>query len=141
MYLLDTNVISELRKAKHNKADPNVIAWASRQNTAALYISVITVLELEQGILKLERHDQAQGQLLRQWLEQQVLTSFEHRILSLDTPAARQCAALHVPNPVSYRDAMIAAIALSNQLTVVSRNTDDFVATGVAFVNPWLAMV
>ena len=140
MYLLDTNVLSELRKAAHGKANPQVVHWASQQNTAHLYTSVITILELEQGILQIERRDTQQGKPLRHWLEQQVLPSFAGRILSLDIKAARQCTALHVPNPVSYRDAMIAAIALANKFTMVTRNTEDFKATGVTLINPWSAI-
>lgn len=138
MYLLDTNVISELRKVKQGKADPQVVQWASQQNTANLYISVISILEIEQGILKIERHDPVQGKHLRQWLEQQVLPSFAERVLNLDIKSARQCAALHVPNPTSYRDAMIAAIAITHHLNIVTRNTADFKALGVVLVNPWL---
>ena len=89
------------------------------------------------GILLMERRDAGQGQLLRAWLERQVLPTFSDRILSFDAEAARCCAQLHVPDPRSERDAMIASIALSNEMIVVSRNTEDFAATGVKLLNPW----
>ncbi|MEZ5448932.1 MAG: type II toxin-antitoxin system VapC family toxin [Thiolinea sp.] len=120
MYLLDTNVVSELRKAKNGKADPNVVAWANSVSPASLFISAITVLELKTGILLVERRDEKQGKALRQWLENQVLPAFEERILAVDTAVARQCASLHVPDPRSDRDALIAATALVHGMTVVT---------------------
>ena len=137
MYLLDTNVISELRKAHTGKAHPAVITWAQSVIPASLFLSAISVLELETGILLIERRDATQGKILRQWLENQVLPAFAERILPVDTTVARQCAALHVPDPRSDRDALIAATALVHQMTVVTRNTDDFKLTGVALLNPW----
>lgn len=137
MYLLDTNVVSELRKAKSGKADKNVIAWASTVPTASLFLSAISILELEMGVLLIERRDSAQGQLLRQWLEQQVLVAFAERILPIDSAVALQCAKLHVPNPCSERDALIAATALTHGLIMVTRNVDDFRPTGVSLLNPW----
>ena len=137
MYLLDTNVVSELRKANTRKADKNVMAWAQQVSSSKLFISVVTVLELETGILQLERKDQNQGEVLRQWLESHVLPAFENRTLDLNTVIARQCAKLHVPDPRSDRDAMIAASALVFDMTVVTRNTKDFEHTGVSLLNPW----
>jgi len=135
MFLLDTNVVSELRKA--GKADAQVRHWAAPVSPAALYLSVISVLELEIGILRVERRDRAQGTLLRAWLEQRVLTAFEDRILPIDTAVARRCARLHVPDPSSDRDALIAATALVHRMTVVTRNVADFEGTGVPLLNPW----
>ena len=137
MLLLDTNVVSELRKINTGRADAAFSQWANQQTTSELYISVITVMELEQGILQRERHDTVQGNLLRVWLEQQVLPAFAGRILSIDTAVARTCARLHVPDPRSERDALIAATAMVHGMTVVTRNIPDFQATGVPLINPW----
>ncbi len=137
MYLLDTNVISELRKAKSGKADKNVEAWANSISATSLYLSVITVLELETGILLVERRDTAQGAILRSWLNAHVLPAFSNRILVVDTAIAQCCAKLHVPDPCSDRDAIIAATALVHGMIVVTRNVDDFKATGVEILNPW----
>jgi predicted nucleic acid-binding protein len=137
MYLLDTNVVSELRKAKSGTADQHVVTWANGVSAASLFLSVITILELETGILLVERRDSAQGAVLRSWLNTHVLPAFSDRILPVDTAVAQCCAKLHVPDPHSDRDALIAATALIHGLTVVTRNTDDFVTTGVELLNPW----
>jgi toxin FitB len=138
VYLLDTNVISELRKAKSGKANNNVIAWANGVSAATLFISVMTVLELETGVLLVERRDPTQGAVLRSWLNAHVLPAFSERILTIDTAVAQRCARLHVPDPRSDRDAIIAATALVHGMTVVTRNTDDFKLTGVELLNPWI---
>lgn len=135
MYLLDTNVISELRKAK--KAHRSVRTWARGLPAASLYISAISILELEIGILLVERRDPRQGTILRAWMEGHVLPTFSGRILAIDTAVAQRCAALHVPNPRSDRDALIAATALVHGMTVVTRNVTDFQPMTVAMVNPW----
>ena len=135
MYILDTNVISELRKAR--KTHQNVRKWAERLPLASLYISVISVLELEIGILLIDRRDKEQGAILRAWMDRHVLPTFSGRILSIDTDVAQRCAMLHVPNPRSDRDALIAATALVHGLTVATRNVADFERTGVGVVNPW----
>lgn len=137
MYVLDTNVISELRKAKSDKADPGVVAWAAGVPFGSLYISAITILELETGVLQVERRDPAQGALLRAWLDSHVLPAFHGRVLPVDTAVAQCCARLHVPDPRSERDALIAATAMVHGMTVVTRNTADFQGTGVAMLNPW----
>lgn len=137
MFVLDTNVVSELRKANTGKADANVVAWANSVLPTSLFLSAISILELEMGILLIERRDQEQGKMLRNWLENQVLPTFEERILVVDTAVARQCARLHVPDPCSERDALIAATALVHGMTVVTRNVDDFKPTGIAILNPW----
>lgn len=137
MFLLDTNVVSELRKAKAGKADTNVAAWARRVPGAALFLSAITIQELEIGTLLAERRDPAQGRILRTWLEDRVLPAFADRILAVDTAVARRSAALHVPDPRPVRDALIAATALVHQLTVVTRNVDDFLPTGASVLDPW----
>jgi predicted nucleic acid-binding protein len=137
MYLLDTNVISELRKARSGKANRNVVEWASSIAVTDLYLSVITVLELEMGILQLERRDPVQGEILRAWMNTHVLPTFSGRTLYIDIKIAKLCAKLHVPNPQSDRDALIAASALVHGMTVVTRNVSDFVPTGVNLLNPW----
>lgn len=137
MYLLDTNVVSELRKAASGKADANVAAWASRMDASELFISAITVMEIEMGVMRIERRDAAQGALLRLWLETRVLPEFAARTLPVDTAVARRCARLHVPDMCSERDALIAATALTHCMTVVTRNTADFAPTGVPLINPW----
>jgi len=138
MFVLDTNVVSELRKVRAGKADRNVAAWAARVTTASLYLSVITVLELELGIRLLERRDSKQGALMRTWMEGHVMTAFAGRVLPIDTPIAVQCAQLHVPDPRAERDALIAATALVHGMTIVTRNTADFAPMGVALLDPWI---
>lgn len=137
MYLLDTNVISELRKVGDGKADAAVVAWVSGIDAGEMFISALTLMELEIGILRVERRDAEQGMRLRAWFETQVLPEFEDRTLSVDSVIARRCAQLHVPNPKSERDALIAATALAHNLTVVTRNVSDFAATSVPIINPW----
>ena len=137
MYLLDTNVISELRKAKSGKADKNIVVWANSVSASRLFLSVITILEIETGILLVERREPAQGAMLRAWLNSHVLPAFSDRILAMDTAIAQRCAKLHVPDPRSDRDAIIAATALVHGMTVVTRNVGDFASTGVELLNPW----
>lgn len=137
MYLLDTNVISELRKSKSGKSNKNVTRWAKTVSPSVLFLSVITILELEIGILSVERRDPTQGSLLRSWLDAQVLPAFSERILDIDIAVAKRCAKLHIPNPRSDRDAIIAATALIHGMTVVTRNVNDFAHTGVEILNPW----
>lgn len=137
MFLLDTNVVSELRKTRSGNADPGVMAWANSIDASALFISAITVLELEQGVMQVERRDSRQGAALRAWLNGQVLPEFASRTLPIDIEVARRCAGLHVPDPRSERDALIAATALVHGMTVVTRNVADFDKTGVRLVNPW----
>jgi predicted nucleic acid-binding protein len=139
MYLLDTNVISELRKTRTAKGDRRVRAWSESMALASLFLSSITVLELERGTLLMERRDAFQGAMLRSWLEDHVLPAFGGRILPVDTAVALRCAALHVPNPRSYRDSLIAATAMVHGMTVVTRNISDFEPIGVALLNPWEA--
>jgi toxin FitB len=137
MFLLDTNVVSELRKSRSGRANPGVVAWASGNAAGSLYLSAITLLELETGVLLVERREPAQGATLRVWMQTQVLPAFARRVLPIDERVALRCAALHVPNRVSERDALIAATALVHDLTVVTRNVVDFKPCKVRLLNPW----
>ncbi|WP_210279960.1 type II toxin-antitoxin system VapC family toxin [Methylorubrum thiocyanatum] len=137
MYVLDTCVVSELRKVRSGRADPGVAAFEKTVDASALFLSAVTILELELGILALERKDAAQGSVLRAWLEKNVLPEFSSRTLPVDVAVARRCARLHVPDRRSERDAFIAATALVHGMSVVTRNVADFEPTGVAIINPW----
>lgn len=139
MYILDTNVVSELRKARTGKIDTNVSTWAESMEASDLFISSITIMELELGILSVERRDAMQGSLLRSWFEQHVLPEFSGRTLPVDTAVALRCARLHVPDKRGERDALIAATALVHGMTIVTRNVVDFEPTGVSIINPWVS--
>ncbi len=137
MFLLDTNVISESRKLGTPKGEPSVARWLVGVDFESLYLSTITLFELEAGIVRMERRDAPQGRNLRRWYERAVLAKFERRILDFDTAAASVTAALHTTPTPPLIDSMIAGIALSRGLTVVTRNVRDFEPTGVRLVNPW----
>jgi len=137
MYLLDTNVVSELRKVRLGKADPHVADWADSVEATDLYLSAISIQELEIGVLLAERRDPSQGAIFRTWLNAHVLPAFAGRILSVDTAVAQRSARLHVPDPRPVRDGLIAATALVHGMTVVTRNVADFEPTGVLVLNPW----
>lgn len=135
IYLADTNVVSELRNA--SRCHPGVKAWQGSVDAAMVYLSVISLLELEHGTRLMERRDAKQGKILHNWLEQQVLPTFEGRILPITAEIAVRCAALMVPDPRPLRDALIAATALVHGMAVVTRNVGDFAPTGVDVINPW----
>lgn len=137
MFILDTNVISELRKIRLGRADKRVAIWADSVESVDLYLSAITVQELEIGVLLAQRRDPAQGAVLRIWMDQHVLPAFADRILSVDTAVAQRSAKLHVPDPRPVRDCLIAATALVHGMTVVTRNVADFEPCGVVLINPW----
>lgn len=135
-HLLDTNVVSELRKSA-GRADPRVRAWVAGRVPSDLYLSAITVLEVEVGIGRIARRDAAQGERLQAWLDNQLLDAFAGRILPVDVPVARRAARLHLPDPRPERDTLIAATAAVHGLTVVTRNVKDFAALEVPILNPW----
>ena len=134
MFVLDTNVVSELRKTR-GRADPGVVAWVHSQSADALFLSVVTILELEMGVARVERRGTEQGRTLRSWLEERVLVEFADRVLPIDVAVARCAARLHVPDPRPERDALLAATAIIRGMTVVTRNERDF--AGATVVNPW----
>ena len=137
MFVLDTNVVSELRKAGDGRADASVTGWLAREDAANFFVSAITLMELEIGVLQVERRDAVQGARLRAWLDGYVLPEFAERALPIDAAVALRCARLHVPDRRADRDALIAATALVHGMTVVTRNVADFEATGVPVLNPW----
>jgi predicted nucleic acid-binding protein len=137
MFLLDTNVIAELRKAGDGKADRKVVAFLSALDAEQTFISAVTLMEIEIGILRIERRDARQGAMLRAWMNGSILPEFSERTLPVDQQVARFCARLHVPDPSPERHAYIAATALVHGMTVVTRNTQDFALTRVPTLNPW----
>ena len=139
MYVLDTNVVSELRKVRSGKADRGVGAWASEVPPGQLFLSSITIHELEHGVLLAERADPPKGAVLRRWLDDSVAAAFDQRVLVVDATVARRAAALHVPDPAPFRDALIGATALVHGMALVTRNTKDFARfDGLATIDPWL---
>jgi len=136
-YLLDTNVVSELRKVGDGKADPNLTAWIRAHDARDMCISAITILELERGILSIQRRDIAQGSRLRAWMDGRVRPEFAERTVVIDDAVATRCAHLHIPDRRNEADAIIAATALVHGLAVVTRNIQDFQGTGVVLVDPW----
>jgi len=137
MYLLDTNVISEFRRIRIGRGDRSVEAWTNKVDATDLFLSAITIEELEIGVLSIERRDPRQGAILREWLDHYVLPAFAGRILPVDMTVALRSAKFHVPDPHPIRDGFIAATALIYSMTVVTRNTAHFQSTGVAVFNPW----
>ena len=137
MFLLDTNVISELRKFGDGKADARVTAWIAEREAVSLYISALTLTELEIGILRIERRDIGQGERLRTWMDRYVVPEFEERTLPVDSAVALRCARLHVPDPHAERDALIAATAMVHGMAVVTGNKADFETTGARVIDPW----
>ena len=139
MFVLDTNVVSELRKLGDGRADARVAAWIAGHDAASFYISALTLMELEIGVLRIERRDAEQGERLRSWMDRHVLPEFRDRTLPVDAAVALRCARLHVPDPRAERDALIAATAMAHGMTVITGNRADFEATGVAAIDPWAA--
>lgn len=138
MYLLDTNVVSELRKVRAGKAHPGVAGWAAGTPVTTMHLSVVTLQELGSGVLLVERSDERQGELLRAWLDGSVRRVFEGRILPVDEAVALRAGALQVPDPAPHADALIAATALVHELTLVTRNVHDFERfAGLRHIDPW----
>ncbi len=138
MFLVDTNIISELRKSKAGTANTGVTDWANDVPAALMFMSVISLHELEQGVLLSERVDPAKGGLLRDWLDNSVVPAFVDRILPVDVAVVLRAAALHVPDPAPFRDALIGATGLVHGLTVVTRNVGDFARFDeLPVLNPW----
>lgn len=138
MYLLDTNVISEFRKIASGKADKKVIDWSNSLSPLDLFLSVITIQELEIGTLLVERRDPTQGKLLHRWVNDYVLKVFSDRLLDI-TPQIAICSAQFcVPDPKPINDMLIAATAKVHGMTLVTRNLADFETTDIKLFNPWL---
>jgi predicted nucleic acid-binding protein len=137
MYLLDTNIVSESRKLGTSRIDPVAASWLDRIDAAQTFLSAMTIFELGRGVQQMEHRDPTQGQMLRRWLNDQVMPTYEARILPLSATVAHICAGLHIPNPRSERDAWIAATALDASLTLATRNLADFTRMGVKLVNPF----
>ena len=134
-FVLDTNVISELRKG--SRADAHVVAWVDNHDFNAFYISVITLFELEMGVRRKERSDPVQGKALRQWLDRLREDVFVERILPISTQTALINASLNVPDLHQSADSWIAATAIEHNMAVVTRNVKDFHAIDVEVINPW----
>ncbi|MXY51425.1 MAG: type II toxin-antitoxin system VapC family toxin [Gammaproteobacteria bacterium] len=137
MFLLDTNVVSELRKLGDGRADVRVAAWVATQDASSFYVSGLPLMELEIGILRIVRRDTAQAARIRAWMDQRVLPEFRDRTLAIDATVALRCARIHVPDPLAERDALIAATGLVHGMAVVTPNVADYRATGVPLINPW----
>lgn len=114
-----------------------VEAWAASVPIADQFVTATTIAEIERGVLAKERADAAQGAILRQWFQQRVLPAFADRVLPFDLPAARVLASLRVPEHAPFDDALIAAVAMANDMTVATRNVRHFEPLGAACHNPW----
>jgi predicted nucleic acid-binding protein len=130
-FLLDTNVLGDLRRG-----DPQVVRWSYLHDDDKFAISAVTLMEMERGVLLIERRDRRQGRVLRLWLDEQVIPEFSGRTLPVDGRVAMQAAALHVPDPMPAEDAYIAATALAYELILVTRNVRDFARTGARTLDP-----
>ena len=139
MYLLDTNIISETRRPY--RANSNVTAWLAATDSNSLYTSVVVMMELERGILGMERKDPQQGAVLREWLNVVIEPAFAGRVLPIDEDTAAICAALHIPSQAPANDAWIAATALQHGYTLITRNTADFERSGAKLLNPFAGVV
>lgn len=137
MFLLDTDVVSALRASAEK--DAKLVEWADQQQVFNLYISAISILELKLAILEKRKNNSAHGEKLNTWLQQQVLPAFKGRIVAFDGEMAEYCAALHVPNPKSERDAMIAATCIVNNMSLVTGKPADYRHIKINTINPWEA--
>lgn len=132
-YLLDTNVISEIRK---RSPDPQVLAWYNSLAAEAAFISALTISEIRQGIERLRRKDQEQADLLQRWLEG-LRTRYADHIIAVDAAVADEWGRMNVPDPLPVIDGLLAATAKAHGLTFVTRNTADLARSGAALLNPW----
>ena len=139
MILLDTNFVSELRKIALGRADPQVARWDRQQKADQLFLSVMSLYEIEKAILLQERRNPKQSAVLRNWLDGTLIPAFAGRIIAVDVPVAAMAARLQIPNPRPIADSLIAATAIIHGLTIATRNTADFSGLPVALFNPWLA--
>ena len=135
MYLLDTNVVSELRKGTR-RGNPNLIAWAGRMKLTSLYTSVLVIGELRRGIERVRRRDRRQATVYEDWLEH-VRLAFAGRILNIDERIAEEWGRLNLPDPLPVIDGLLAATAKVHGLTFVTRNIQDVVRTGIGIINPF----
>jgi predicted nucleic acid-binding protein len=138
VYLIDTNVVSEMKRISAGHGNAQVTQWLGQVEDSVLFLSAITVLELELGCLLMERRDSSQGAVLRRWLRS-LLARYHDRIVAVDSAVATRAAALHVPDPRESHDALIAATALTHRYAVVTRNVGDFLMEGLEVINPWTA--
>lgn len=136
-YLLDTNVLSEYRKVEKGTANPNFVKWQQHILLNQLYLSSITVMEINIGILRLARKDKKQASILKNWLDNKVLPNFKQQVLSFDLTTAIICSELHIPDPRPERDTMIASTALQHNLILVTRNVKDFNIPNLSILNPF----
>jgi hypothetical protein len=137
MYLLDTDVLSELRKIHSGKGNQSVAAWFHGRPLDSIYLSVINIMELRLGVVGLTRYYPIQAAIYQSWLEAVLQMGFATHILPVDLPVALKCGELHVPDRRPFRDALLGATALVHRLTVVTGNVKDFAPMGVAIINPW----
>ena len=137
MYLIDTNVISELRKGRKANSGVRHFFHVAVQNNTSLYISVVTVGELRRGVdLMIHRGDALQGEHLENWLAM-ILEDYKNNVLGIDAEISLLWGKMRVPNPQNALDKLIAATALIYDFTVVTRNIKDFENTGVGLLNPF----
>ncbi|MEF0938579.1 type II toxin-antitoxin system VapC family toxin [Rhizobium sp. BR 362] len=139
MYLLDTNIVSDVRRARSGKANQGVLDWIAPIPEQLLFISAITLFEIELGILQVDRRDKVQGTALRNWMEQGVKVAFQGRIVAINEQIALRCAHYNVPDPRELRDAFIGATAWERGFILVTRNTRHFQGMDIELLNPWSA--